>query len=265
MSDSNSLSRPLTVLISAMRYVVGFLGIALFSVPYILVVLMLMPWRKERIKMGNRYGKVIGPFIARVTGTRTVIHNAERLEGHKPAIYITNHSSELDPFIAMWLCPMGGCGIAKKSIGQVPFFGWAYRLSGHLLIDRSNREKAIASLSEVAEIVRQNNLSIWLWPEGTRSRDGRLLPFKKGFAHMAISTGLPIVPVVAHQAHHRWPARSLQMYPGRLDIDVLPSIDTSHWRVESLEEHIRQVRQVFIDALDPSQRPDNLPAAAPGK
>lgn len=253
-------------LISALlRYALGFLVVMLFSIPYIFVVLLLLPWRKARIKMGNRYGKIIGPTVTRITGTRPTIHNKERLEGQKPAIYVTNHSSELDPFLAMWMCPMGGCGIAKKSIGRVPFFGWAYRLSGHLLIDRSNREKAIASMSEVSDIVRQHKLSIWIWPEGTRARDGRLLPFKKGFAHLAISTGLPIVPVVTHNAHKRWPSRSLRMYPGPLEVDVLPSIDTSNWSTDTLEEHIRQVRQVFIDTLDPSQHPDNLAPAPAGK
>lgn len=251
---------PLRTLSSAARFALGFVIIMAFSVPYILVVALLLPWRKLRIQCGNIYGKIIGPTITRVTGTRASIRNAERLEGLKPAIYVTNHSSELDPFIAMWLCPMGGCGIAKKEIARVPFFGWAYWLSGHLLIDRSNREKAIASMAEVGEEVRRRSLSIWIWPEGTRSGDGRLLPFKKGFAHMAIATGLPVVPVIAHRAHHRWPARTLAMFPGTLDIDVLPAVDTTGWRTETIEEHVSQVRQVFIDALQPDQRPQNLSA-----
>lgn len=245
---------------SAARFALGFLIVMLFSVPYIFVVALLLPWRKLRIRCGNIYGKIIGPVMTRITGTRAIIRNAERLEGLKPAIYITNHSSELDPFLAMWLCPMGGCGIAKKEIARVPFFGWAYWLSGHLLLDRSNREKAIASMAEVGEVVRRNGLSIWIWPEGTRSSDGRLLPFKKGFAHLAMATGLPVVPVVAHRAHHRWPTRSLAMYPGPLEIDVLPAVDTTDWRPETIEDHVSQVRQIFIDALQPDQRPQNLSA-----
>jgi len=256
----DSAPSPLLRLTSILRFSIGFGFVVLFSVPYMLVMLLLLPWRRLRIRGGNIYGKIVGPALAWVTGARVKINNKADLEGQKPAIYITNHSSELDPMIGMWLCPMGGCGIAKKAVGQVPFFGWAYRLSGHLLIDRSNREKAIASMSEAAEIIRKNDLSLWIWPEGTRSPDGRLLPFKKGFAHLAIATGLPIVPIVAHHAHHRWPARTMLMYPGKLDIDVLPAVDTSHWRTETIEEHISQVRQVFIDALNPDQRPLNRSA-----
>lgn len=237
------------------RWLLGFSLIIAVSIPYVLVVLLMLPWRGMRIRSGNLYGKIIGPAVTRVTGTRTKIHNRERLNDQKPAIYITNHTSELDPFIAMWLCPLGGCGVAKKEIARVPFFGWAYKLSGHLLIDRSNREKAIASMKEIAELVRSFDLSIWIWPEGTRSRDGRLQPLKKGFVHLAIATGLPIVPIVMHDAHKRWPGRSLRMYPGQLNIDVLPAVDTTGWSAQSMEEHLAEIHGIFAEALAPHQQP----------
>ncbi len=243
------------------RLVLGFSFIILCSVPYVLLALLMLPSRRLRIYSGNIYGKIVGPVITRIAGARVQIANKARLNDQKPAIYVTNHSSELDPFVGMWLCPLGGCGIAKKEVARVPFFGWAYRLSGHLLIDRSDREKAIASMAEVGEVVRQNGLSIWLWPEGTRSQDGRLQPFKKGFAHLALATGLPIVPVVMHDGHKRWPGRSTRMYPGPLHIDVLPSVDTSSWTTESIEEHVRQVRQIFLDTLAPHQRPQQNASA----
>lgn len=242
-------------LTSAARLSLGVLFMSVCSVPYILVILLLLPWRALRIRMGNIYGKIVGPTLTRITGTRVEIRHRERLSAQKPAIYITNHSSELDPMLGMWLCPMGGCGIAKKSVGNVPFFGWAYRLSGHLLIERADRSQAIASMIGVGETVKKYGLSIWIWPEGTRSRDGRLLPFKKGFVHLALATGLPIVPIVAHNAHHRWPARQLNMSPGRLQIDVLPAIDTSTWSADTVDQHVAQVRQVFLDALGPNQQP----------
>ena len=237
------------------RWLLGFSCLALFSVPYVLIVVLLLPWRGLRIRCGNIYGKIIGPAMTRIAGTRATIRNRDRINSQMPAIYVTNHSSELDPFIAMWLCPMGGCGIAKKAVGNIPFFGWAYRLSGHLLIDRSNRDKAIASMNEIAALVKEYGMSIWIWPEGTRSRDGRLQPLKKGFVHLAIATGLPIVPIVAHDAHRRWPGRSLRMYPGQLEIDVLPAVSTEGWSTDTMEEHLAEIHGLFSATLADHQQP----------
>jgi 1-acyl-sn-glycerol-3-phosphate acyltransferase len=154
----------------------------------------------------------------------------------------------------MWLCPVGGCGIAKKEIARIPFFGWAYWLSGHLLIDRGDREGAIAALAATAQFVRRHRLSIWIWPEGTRSRDGRLLSFRKGFVHLAIATGLPVVPLVLHGAHQRLPDRSFTLVPGELEVEVLERIDTRSWKRETVDEHVEQVHAVVRRALRPAQR-----------
>jgi len=240
---------------TCLRAVVGFTLLASISLPYILLTALLLPWRGLRIRTGNLYGKVVGPLMCRVAGTRVVVSNKKRINNSKPAIYIMNHTSQIDVLVGMGLCPMGGCGVAKREIRRIPFFGMAYLLSGHLLIDRSNREKSIASLVSIGETVRKHKLSIWIWPEGTRSSNGRLQSFKKGFAHTAIATGLPIVPVVIHDAHLRWPKHTLRLVPGIAHVDILPAIDTSEWRTETLVDHIQDVRQVFIDTLAPHQRP----------
>ncbi len=146
--------------------------------------------------------------------------------------------------------------MAKKELVRVPFFGQAYWLAGHLLIDRGNRTSAIAGMNKTAALVENNGLSIWMWPEGTRSRDGRLGIFKKGFAHLALATKLPIRPIIVHDAHMYWPARSFQMRPGPLRVELLDDIDTNDWTLENLDAQIASVRQVFLDGLDPGQRPE---------
>jgi len=169
------------------RIAASFVLVSSGAVVYLSLSLLLLPWRPLRIRIGNVYGKTVAPPVAWILGVRTRVRHRERLAESRPAIYVTNHTSTLDVLIAMWLCPVGGCGIAKKEIARIPFFGWAYWLSGHLLIDRGDREGAIAALAATAEFVRRHRLSIWIWPEGTRSRNGRLLPFRKGFAHLAIA------------------------------------------------------------------------------
>ncbi len=252
-------ARPLGFAGTWVRIATSFVLLSSGAVVYLLLSLLLLPWRPLRIRIGNVYGKAVGPWVARILGVRTRVRYRERLAASSPAIYITNHTSALDVFIAMWLCPMGGCGIAKKEIARIPFFGWAYWLSGHLLIDRGDREGTIAALAATAELVRRHRLSIWIWPEGTRSRDGRLLSFRKGFAHLAIATGLPVVPVVLHGAHERLPDRSFRLIPGALEVEVMEPIDTRSWKRETLDEHVEQVHEIVRRALRPAQRPFQPP------
>jgi len=192
---------------------------------------------------------MIGPFITRIVGAKLINPDRQKLKNSGPAIYVTNHTSALDLFISMAICPYGGCGVGKKEVVKIPFFGWAYWLSGHLLIDRGNREKAVASMNKLSKFVNDKKLSIWIWPEGTRSMDGKLIPFKKGFVHLALATGLPIIPVVLHGAHKRWPAKTMQFYPGEVKVEVLEPIPTDSWSKDTIDDHISEVRKVMASAL----------------
>jgi 1-acyl-sn-glycerol-3-phosphate acyltransferase len=213
------------------------------------LMVLALPFRTLRIRIGNFCGKMIGPFITRIVGTKLINPDSQKLKNSGPAIYVTNHTSALDIFISMAICPYGGCGVGKKEIVRVPFFGWAYWLSGHLLIDRGNREKAVASMNKLSKFVNDKKLSIWIWPEGTRSMDGKLIPFKKGFVHLALATGLPIVPVVIHGAHKRWPAKTMQFYPGEVRVEVLEPISTDSWSKDTIDNHVAEVRKVMGSAL----------------
>jgi len=245
---------------SIIRYSIGFSLMSIFSVFYLPLMILFLPSRYIRIRMGNFYGKIVGPLVLRSIGMKANVHHRERINANYPAIYLSNHTSQMDPLIAIWICPFGGCGVAKKEIASIPFFGWTYTLAGHLLIDRSSPEKAISSMKELARLVKELNLGVWIWPEGTRSLDGRLLPLKKGFVHMAIETGLPIVPIVVKGAHVRWPSKTKLLYPGTYDIEILPKVETSHWKKETLSEHIAEIHQIYNNALpEDQQSPAKLP------
>jgi len=242
-------AKKVNIISLTLRFIIGSLWISFWSLISLSLMIVCLPFRNLRIKLGNFTGKMIGPFITRITGTKIKYSNYHRISETKPAIYVMNHASALDIFVGMALCPYGGCGVGKKEIIKIPFFGLVYWLSGHLLIDRSNREKAISSMNNLSSFVKKNNLSIWIWPEGTRSLDGELLPFKKGFAHLAIATGLPIVPVILHNAHKRWPAKTMEFYPGEVQVDILDPIKTEHWSKESIDAHIEEVKGLMTNAL----------------
>jgi lysophosphatidate acyltransferase len=213
------------------------------------LMILALPFRTLRVRIGNFCGKMIGPVVSWLVGAKIINPDSKKLNSSKPAIFVSNHTSALDVFIGMALCPYGGCGVGKKEILKIPFFGLAYWLAGHLLIDRGNSSKAIASMKKLSDFVKSKNLSIWIWPEGTRSLDGKLISFKKGFVHLALATGLPVVPVMVHGAHNVWPAKTMHFYPGEVKIEVLDPIKTDDWSKETVDEHVEEVKGLMAKAL----------------
>ena len=117
-----SVSRWL-VITSWIKLALGFSALSVFSTVYMPIFFLFLPSRKIRIHLGNLYGKSISPIVLFILGTRIKLIGKEHLKDPYPAIYLSNHSSQLDPLIAILVAPMGGCGVAKKEILSVPFFG----------------------------------------------------------------------------------------------------------------------------------------------
>jgi 1-acyl-sn-glycerol-3-phosphate acyltransferase len=234
---------------SWLRVSISGLTMVLVSAAFFVLMVPLLPWRVARIRCCNVYGTIAGKAMVWAAGAKVTFHHRDRVSEQTPAILLSNHSSTLDMWIGMWVCPMGGCGLAKREIRFVPGVGQLYLLSGHPMIDRSNRERAISTMNDVATFITANRLSLWLWPEGTRSRDGQLQPFKKGFVHAALATKLPIIPVVVHNAARVWPRGKLRFNPGPVDVEVLQSISTEGWSVENIDAQVDEVRSVFVERL----------------
>lgn len=250
----------LETLAIAWKVVLGMSFLCALFPPVLVVLLALLPWRTARIRFTNALGTVVGWTLMRISGCPIAVSGRENFDGARPAICVGNHTSVVDAFTSVWLAPSGTVGVAKREILRYPVYGQIWFLSGHLIVDRSKTERAKASLRELARFVRQKGLQVLLWPEGTRARDGRLQPFKKGFVHLAIETGLPVVPMVTAGAQNVWRRGSLRLREVPINITFLPPIDTSTWRVETASEHVREVWEAIRDALPIEQRP--LPSAS---
>ena len=245
----------MTNLSSLLRVALGLLIVAVGVIFFMLMCTLLLPWRSLRIRACNVFGHIVGRAVLWVAGAKVAPGLRAQVDRTFPAIYVSNHTSPTDIFLGIWLAPLGTCGVAKKEVVWYPFFGQLYAISGHLRVDRANRENAVEAMRTTAEVVRKHHLGIWIWPEGTRSKDGRLLAFKKGFAHLALATRLPIVPVVVTGAHHSWKKNTLQIQATDLGVQVLPAISTVDWSADRLDEHIAHVRQQFLDHLPAEQLP----------
>ncbi|KAK7276823.1 hypothetical protein RIF29_17969 [Crotalaria pallida] len=242
-----------STVISWIRIVTCFLCMMVTTFIWALIMVLLIPWPYERIRQGNIYGHVTGRMLMLILGNPIKIEGAEY--SNERAIYISNHASPIDIFLMMWLTPTGTVGIAKKEIIWYPLFGQLYVLANHLRIDRSNATAAIESMKEAARAVAKNNLSLIIFPEGTRSKNGRLLPFKKGFVHLALQTRLPIVPMVLIGTHLAWKKGSLHVRPAPLTVKYLPPISTKNWKADKVDDYVRLLHNLYAEHLPKTQRP----------
>ena len=119
------------------------------------------------------------------------------------AIYIGNHQNNYDMVTISYMVRPRTVSVGKKSLIWIPFFGILYWITGNIFLDRENRTKAHSTMAQLAHRINEDNLSIWMFPEGTRSRGRGLLPFKTGAFHAAISAGVPIIPVVCSTTHNK--------------------------------------------------------------
>jgi 1-acyl-sn-glycerol-3-phosphate acyltransferase len=145
--------------------------------------------------------------------------------------------------------------VAKKEVFYYPFYGQAWWLAGHLFLDRGQTTKAKKALSRMGEFVRRRRLNLCILPEGTRSDQGRLLPFKKGIVHVALATKLPIVPVVTIGLQNAWQRSTLALKPADVRIVCLPPIPTDGWSDQRIDEQLEEIRAPFLRTLPAEQQP----------
>lgn len=242
-----------SIMISWLKIITCLMTMMVTTIIWALIMVVLIPWPYERVRQGNIYGHVTGRLMMWILGNPVKIEGSEF--ANERAIYISNHASPIDVCLIMWLIPTGTVGIAKKEIIYYPFFGQLYVLANHLRIDRSNPTAAIRSMSEVARAVVENKLSLVIFPEGTRSKTGRLLAFKKGFVHLALQTRLPIVPMVLTGTQRAWAKGSMHVRATPLAVKYLPPIKTDEWVADKIDDYVKLVHDLYIQHLPESQRP----------
>jgi len=184
-------------------------------------------------------------MLLKLTNTRTEIIGAENILTENPQIFMANHQSDFDILIVLAHLPGQFRWIVKKELFHIPLFGKAMRNAGYIEIDRQHHEKAMLSLDEAARKIREGK-SVMSFPEGTRSKDGNIKPFKQGMFYLAIKSGAPIVPISIIGAGDIMPKRSLQINPGRIVMVIDRPIDVIDYSIENRQELIDTVRTVII-------------------
>ncbi|WP_111976575.1 1-acylglycerol-3-phosphate O-acyltransferase [Algibacillus agarilyticus] len=133
--------------------------------------------------------------LSKMLGVKLIIRKAMETDPASPVLIVANHQNSYDIFTISGALPARGVTIGKKSLRLIPFFGWLYWLSGNILINRQDRRAAISTLKDTAKYMNEKNVSVWMFPEGTRSYGKGLLKFKRGAFELAQAANVPIMPI----------------------------------------------------------------------
>ncbi len=194
--------------------------------------------------MVHRVANIWAKMLLAVANTKVDIIGAENVIMGKPQIFMANHQSDFDILIVLAHLQGQFRWIVKKELFQIPIFGRAMQSAGYIEIDREDREKAMMSLDKAATKIRDGK-SVMSFPEGTRSKDGRIKPFKHGMFYLAIKSGVPIVPISIIGAGEIMPKRSLRVKSGKVTMVIDEPIDTSGYSIENRQELIDRVQNII--------------------
>jgi 1-acyl-sn-glycerol-3-phosphate acyltransferase len=216
-------------------------GIAFFSLwgfPWV-CLLMLIHWSGSASM--NYVKNVWARRMLWLPGATLRVEGLENIDQTKSTVFVSNHQSTLDIPALFVALPVDFRFVAKKILQYVPITGWYMKFAGFVFIDRGNRREALQSIDVAADKIRKG-LSIVIFPEGTRSETGAILPFKKGPFALALKAGVPVTPVAVEGSRHVMPKNSWNVVPGEIRVKVGAPIDPTPFGDdrEALAQHVRE-------------------------
>jgi len=196
--------------------------------------------------------------VSRVMGLTFSIRGTEKIVPGTSYIVTPNHQSNVDILGLVLMLPFRYKWVLKKELVKIPLFGWCLARSGAICIDRSNPRQAVEQLREGSDRLA-NGWSVLIYPEGTRTTDGKLRTFKKGAFMMAVQTGIPILPVTSNGAFKIMPKTSLLFRPGHIAITIGDPIPTEGLTEEDVPELMEKTRAAVEANLDLNYDPFTRP------
>lgn len=191
------------------------------------------------------FGKFGARLYVWTAGARVHVSGLERLDPRQAYVFAANHQSNLDPPLLFYCLQRNPGWLAKKEVFRIPIMGQGLPLVHACAIDRSDSAAAIASTKRAAAVLRGGR-SVVAFPEGTRSVDGQLKPFKKGVFFMAVEAGVPIAPVVVNDTRLVMRKGTNYCVPGDVFVEVLPPVGTEGFNEANIDELVNKVRDEFV-------------------
>ena len=216
------------------------------------------------VSIFDKDGRIIHFYVAvpwakvvlRVCGIKVRAGGQENVDAGVPRIYVTNHQSYFDIFALLANIHVDFKFIVKQELMRIPLFGFAMRKAGYIGIERGNLRKAIKSMNKAAERIK-GGVSILIFPEGTRSTDGRIQRFKKGGFHLACRSGCDIVPVTILNSNRIVPKGSLKIDKGSINMKIGKPISVKGYNKKNVSQLIERVRYTMLCQMEETS-PDTI-------
>jgi 1-acyl-sn-glycerol-3-phosphate acyltransferase len=192
----------------------------------------------------HRYARIWGWSIVKSSGVRVALSGGDHIEKGKPHVLMANHQGAFDIFSLLGFLPVDFKWLAREEIFKIPILGWAMAAAGYISIDRKGKKKALKAVERAVAKIREGT-SVLVFPEGTRSPDGKIHPFKKGGFTLAIKAGAPIVPISIRGSRDVLPRSSISVRPGTIEIIVGKTIRTDDKSLADRADLMQAVREAI--------------------
>jgi 1-acyl-sn-glycerol-3-phosphate acyltransferase len=220
------------------------------------LAILLLPFNR-RGQAFHTCARAWARLVLKIAAIRVETKGLENFNADERYIYAANHASYFDIPALIAILPGQIRIVFKKELTRLPIFGWAMKLGGYISIDRGDSREAIGSLERAAQEIRAGS-SVLLFPEGTRTRDGRMQPFKRGAFALAVRSRVPIVPLTVNGSFSILPRKGLRIKPGNIEVIAHPPVVTNGCNGREGEMQLMErVRSAIASGYIEPARPAN--------
>jgi len=195
-------------------------------------------------KVVHYYARLWGKVALLANRVKVRIEGMEYLKGKGPYIFMSNHQGSYDIFVLLSCLPFQFKWLAKKELFSIPFFGWTMAAAGYIPIDREGSRKTVKAMDEAAQKIR-DGMSVVIFPEGSRSPDGSIQPFKKGGFTLAIKSKVPIIPIAIAGSREIMPKDRLTAASGEIRMRMGDPIETQNYSLKDRKFLMEKVNETI--------------------
>ncbi len=197
----------------------------------------------------HRLLKMWSKSILRISCINVTVKGISNIDPARSYIYMCNHQSNFDIPVLLAYLPAESKWLAKAELFKIPIFGYAMKRAGYISIDRSNRKSAFESLKRAAHLIREG-VSVLIFPEGTRSKDGNIREFKKGGFVLAVDSGVPVIPIIIHGTRAIMPKKQMVIQSGEVILEIREPIETSSYSRKTKDKLLQKVREIICESFE---------------